>query len=185
MMKSNQMEIINTRFEGVYLIKAFFHEDMRGSFFKLIDKTIFLEKKLDYTFKECFYSSSRKDVIRGMHFQIPPYEHTKLVYVLSGAIHDVILDIRKNSPTYGEHDSFKIESGNRTLLYVPNGFAHGFKALEDNTTVIYFTNLPHSKEHDAGIRYDSFGFEWNIKNPIISERDQDFTTFKEFKSPFE
>ena len=119
-----------------------------------------------------------------MHFQIPPHEHHKLVFVNQGSIVDVVLDIRKNSPTYGKHFSCVLNADNGIALYIPKGMAHGFLAQEDNTIVNYMQTSLYSKECDKGIHYNSFGFNWKTTEPIVSERDLTFETFQNFKTPF-
>ncbi len=178
------MRFIKTNLNGVYLIEPKVFEDNRGQFVKIFHEQTFREKRLSCDFKESFYSTSRKDVIRGMHFQVPPQDHAKLVYVTSGRILDVVLDIRKNSPTYGKYVSVELSDVNRKSIYIPVGFAHGFCVLSEEATVIYMQTTMHSPEHDAGIRWDSFGMNWTIKNPVLSERDRSFPKFEEFDSPF-
>ncbi len=119
-----------------------------------------------------------------MHFQLPPHDQAKLVYVPYGKIVDIVLDIRKNSPTYGESLSVKLSRENRKSLYIPSGCAHGFVSLSDNAIVVYMTTTTYQAEYDSGIRWDSFGYNWQIVNPIISKRDQSFIKFSEFESPF-
>ena len=109
-----------------------------------------------------------------MHFQLPPYEHAKLVYVTDGEILDVTIDIRKESSTFGRYFSTILSSSNAKSLYMSKGFAHGFLTLSESATVVYQTTTVHSPEHDAGIRFDSFGFDWPVKNPLLSVRDLSF-----------
>ena len=178
------MKFIKTDLEGVYIIEPKVFKDNRGQFVKTFHEQIFREKGLSCHFKESFYSTSRKDVIRGMHFHVPPQDHAKLVYVTSGRILDVILDIRKNSPTYGKYVPVEVSDANKKSIYIPVGFAHGFCVLSEEATVVYMQTTMHSPEHDAGIRWDSFGMEWGIKNPILSERDKNFSELEEFDSSF-
>ena len=109
-----------------------------------------------------------------MHFQCPPHDHVKLVYVTSGEIMDVAVDIRQQSPTFGNWYSTVLSSKNARSLYMGKGFAHGFLALSDLAIVVYLTSSVHSPESDSGIRWDSFGFEWGVEKPIISDRDANF-----------
>jgi dTDP-4-dehydrorhamnose 3,5-epimerase len=178
------MNIINTSLDGVYLIEPDIFEDQRGFFIKTFHAEIFKEKKLSCDFQESFYSISKKNVLRGMHFQVPPYEHAKLVYVTSGGILDVVLDIRKKSATYGKFIAVNLSAKNRKYIYIPKGCAHGFLSLEDGSIVIYLQTTVYSQKHDTGIRWDSFGMDWGINNPIVSERDKTFPNFMDFKSPF-
>ena len=178
------MQIETTFIPGLKLITLKELKDNRGSFIKTFNQDFFKLNELEVVFKESYYSISAKDVIRGMHFQIPPAEHIKLVYVNQGAIKDIILDIRSQSPTYGQYFSIKIDSTNPVLVYIPVGCAHGFLSLEDNTMVTYLQSSCYNSDCDKGIRYDSFGFDWGIKDPVISVRDQNFPAFSAVKSAF-
>jgi dTDP-4-dehydrorhamnose 3,5-epimerase/CDP-3, 6-dideoxy-D-glycero-D-glycero-4-hexulose-5-epimerase len=178
------MEIEQTIIPGVKLIHLKVVNDLRGSFIKVFNKDFFEEKGLESNFKESYYSISSKNVIRGMHFQTPPAEHTKLVYVNNGSVRDVILDIRKDSPTYGNFFNVKLISNNLTLVYIPSGCAHGFISLEDRTMVTYLQTSCYNPNCDAGIKYNSFSMDWGINHPILSKRDDSFLPFKQFNSPF-
>ena len=169
--------------KGVYLIHQFYAEDSRGSFSKTIHKDAFVEKGLPIHFEESYYSISAKNVVRGMHFQLPPHDHYKLVYVAQGEVLDVVLDLRKKSPTFRQAISVKLKEHIHGL-YIPTGCAHGFMALQDNTIMIYNVSTVYNKEADAGILYNSFGFEWPIEENILSKRDKSFQTLKEFETPF-
>lgn len=168
------MTITSTPLDGVYLIKNRIFEDHRGFFVKTFHKEIFEANGLESDFKESFYSVSKKNVLRGMHFQLPPHDHAKLVYVTSGEILDVAVDIRKDSPTFGNCYSTTLSDANGHALYMGKGYAHGFLTLSETATVVYMTTTVHSPEHDAGVRWDSFGFDWGIESPILSERDKGF-----------
>lgn len=168
----------------VFVIEPRIAEDHRGPFIKTYHLKTFELNGIKEKFQESYYSVSREGVIRGMHFQLPPADHVKLVYVTSGGIIDVVLDIRKGSPTYGKFVSFEINDDNRKVVYIPRGCAHGFCALLNNTVVTYLQSTMYSSEHDAGIRFDSFGMKWPVIDPIISDRDSQFPMFKNFVSPF-
>lgn len=178
------MKIIKTKLAGAYIIEPNVFEDERGQFIKIFHKNTFIEHGLDFNFEESFYSISAKNVMRGMHFQIPPKEHTKLVYVTNGAVLDAILDIRKKSPTYGEYLSIELSATNHKLLYIPIGFAHGFLSLENDSCMTYLQTTMYNKECDSGIKIDSFGMDWGKDKKNISERDKNFPALKEFKTPF-
>lgn len=180
------MKIKETQIKGVYIIENFHVKDNRGSFTKTFHEEFFKKNKLCSEFKESYYSVNNKDVIRGMHFQLPPHDHEKLVYVPKGKIIDIVLDLRKDSETYGKYISIEISEENRYSIYIPKGLAHGFKSLENNTITIYNVSTIYNPKIDFGIRYDSFGYDWGIKNPIISKRDNEFINFEEFKriNPF-
>jgi dTDP-4-dehydrorhamnose 3,5-epimerase/CDP-3, 6-dideoxy-D-glycero-D-glycero-4-hexulose-5-epimerase len=178
------MKVLNTEISGLKIIEPNIFEDNRGKFVKTFNDSFFREIGIDIDIKESYYSISQKDVIRGMHFQIPPYEHTKIVYVPYGRVLDTVLDIRKGSPTYGSVFSIELSSQNGKFLVIPAGLAHGFKSLEDNTNVTYLQTTVYSPEYDFGIKYDSFGFNWKCENKNISQRDLSFPLFKDFNSPF-
>ncbi|SNZ06190.1 dTDP-4-dehydrorhamnose 3,5-epimerase/CDP-3, 6-dideoxy-D-glycero-D-glycero-4-hexulose-5-epimerase [Persephonella hydrogeniphila] len=178
------MKIIEKSLNGIVIIKSNVFKDNRGVFIKTYHKEFFEKNNLDSEFRESFFSVSKKNVIRGMHFQTPPDEHAKLVYCAYGKILDVVVDIRKNSPTYGQFYSIELTQDNGKIIYIPKGFAHGFKSLTDNSVVIYLTTKEYSPKNDSGIRWDSFGFDWEIENPIISNRDKDFLPLSKFDSPF-
>lgn len=178
------MKITETLLAGVYIIEPDVFHDERGDFVKLFQKETFLDSKLECDFIESYYSISKKNVIRGMHFQTPPADHTKLVYVTSGKIMDVVVDIRAGSPSYGTYASTELSSENHKLLYIPSGFAHGFRSLQKNSCVVYSQTSKHALENDKGINIYSFGMDWGIKKPIVSARDQAFPNLNDFKSPF-
>lgn len=168
------MEIENTFIPGLKLIHLNEFKDNRGSFIKVFNHDFFTENGLETDFKESYYSISAKNVIRGMHFQIPPFEHTKLVYLNQGKIIDAVLDIRKASPTFGQYFSIELNTEIPILVYIPIGCAHGFLSLEDNTMVTYLQTSCYNNACDKGIKYSSFEMNWEIENPIISERDLSF-----------
>lgn len=180
------MKIQKTKLEGVFIIENFIAQDDRGVFVKTLNKNEFLQNELYFEIKESYYSISKKDVIRGMHFQLPPYAHEKLVYVPKGSILDVIVDLRKNSPTYKEFISIELSDENKKSVFIPKGLAHGFISKEDNTITVYNVATEYNNLADAGIKYDSFGFDWGIAESIISERDKGFSSLKEFNeiNPF-
>ena len=173
------MEIENTFIDGLKLIHLKQFKDIRGSFLKVFNHDLFQENNLITDFKESYYSISAKNVIRGMHFQIPPYDHTKLVYVNQGAILDVVLDIRKKSTTYGQYFNIKIDISNPVVVYIPIGCAHGFLSLEYNTMVTYMQTSVYNQSCDKGIQYNSFGMDWGVNKPIISERDLVFPNYND------
>ncbi len=179
------MNFLETAIPDVYIIEPNVFKDERGSFTKTFHKKSFEKYNLECDFKESFYSFSTKRVIRGMHFQLPPHDHAKLIYVTNGKIIDVAIDIRKNSPSYGKFVSVELSIENSKMLYIPRGCAHGFAAIsDDNAYVIYLQTTMYNPESDSGILFDSFGMDWNIENPIISKRDLSFITLNDFNSPF-
>lgn len=178
------MKIIPTDFEDIKVIESNHAMDERGSFTKIFNEAEFLSMGLQTEYKETYFSISHKDVIRGMHFQIPPYDHEKLVHVIAGAIVDVIVDLRKESPNYKKYIAIPLTAERRQSIYIPKGFAHGFKSLEDNTVMLYQVASGYQPNSDSGIAYDSIGFDWEIDMPILSKRDLEFVGLEEFISPF-
>lgn len=178
------MEIIKTNFEGLYILQTINYQDNRGGFQKLFNFDFFAENGLDSDFKEFYYSVNKKGVRRGMHFQIPPYDYTKLVYCSKGCILDVCVDIRKNSKTYGKFFSIELDDQKAQYLYIPKGFAHGFLTKEEGSIVNYAQTSCYNKECDCGILQESIDFDWGIENTIASGRDLLFPKFNDFDSPF-
>lgn len=174
----------NTSIPGLYILETVNFQDNRGGFQKIFNWDFFVDNQLDTDFKEFYYSTSNKNVIRGMHFQVPPYDHTKLVYVSKGRIIDVVIDLRRESSTYLQSFSIELDDVSASYLYIPKGLAHGFLSLEDLTIVNYAQTSGYSKECDRGILYNSFGFDWNIESPIISDRDLSFEELDTFNTPF-
>lgn len=178
------MNIITTSIQGLFILETINFHDNRGCFQKIFNYDSFIQKGLVTDFKEFYYSISQKNVIRGMHFQFPPYEHVKLVYVSKGHIKDVVVDLRKSSKTYKQVFSIEMDEIEAKYLYIPSGLAHGFLSLENNSIVNYAQTSCYSKEHDSGIAYDSINFDWQIKEPILSSRDLSFKKLENFNSPF-
>ncbi len=169
---------------GVYEIEMFHAGDDRGMFVKSYHKATLEEYGLVSDFQESFYSTNKRGVIRGMHFQLPPFDHAKIVYCTNGRLMDVILDIRAGSPTYGECASIELSGDNYKAAYLPIGVAHGFCVLEDNTNMVYLTSTMYAPSADNGVKYDSFGFDWPIKSGIHSNRDLTFQSLELLDSPF-
>ena len=180
------MKIERTKIEGVYIIDNFNAADERGLFVKTFNSNSFKENNLDFKIRESYYSVSKKNVIRGMHFQLPPHDHEKLVYVAVGSVIDVVVDLRKDSLTYKKHVYVELSASNKKSIYIPKGLAHGFKSLEDNTITVYNVASEYNQLSDAGIHYSSFGFDWQVKEPILSKRDIEFNNLKTFikSNPF-
>jgi len=170
--------------QGAALITLPAFSDHRGSFIKTFHETILQEHGIRFTLKESYFSLSHKDVIRGMHFQLPPHQHSKIVFCPQGAILDVIVDLRKNSATYGQYVAHELSAENHKAYYIPEGFAHGFKALTDNALTYYLVSSEYHQASDTGILYNSFGYDWKTKSPVVSERDLSFPNLKTFESPF-
>jgi dTDP-4-dehydrorhamnose 3,5-epimerase len=177
------MEIKKELLPGCFLLQPKRLEDQRGRFMKTYHQGLCSALGVNLDIREEFFSVSHKNVIRGMHFQLPPHEHDKLVYCTRGAVMDVLLDLRKGS-SYGRVASAELSSENAHIMFIPKGIAHGFAALTDETLMLYKTSTVHAPEADCGIRWDSFGFDWGMAEPIISARDQQHSVFVDFVSPF-
>lgn len=169
---------------GCFNIIPDVRRDDRGSFVKTFHKGIFIDQGLEHTFAEEYYSVSRQGVLRGLHFQRPPHHHTKLVYCISGHVMDAVVDLRRDSPTYGQHAVFELSADTANILYIPPGLAHGFYTLSDKATLVYKVTTVYAPEHDTGIRWDSAGVPWPDGKPLLSPRDQTFPILDEFDSPF-
>ncbi len=169
---------------GCYLITPRIIEDDRGLFVKIFHKEMYDQQYLESDFKEEYYSTSKKNVIRGMHFQTPPSDHAKLVYCISGVVEDVFIDLRKKSTTYLKHQKVNLDDNKKQVLYLPKGVAHGFLTLSESATMVYKTTTVYNPEKDSGIHWDSCGIDWSIEEPIISKRDGGFCSLENFNTPF-
>ncbi|MEI2418849.1 dTDP-4-dehydrorhamnose 3,5-epimerase [Arthrospira platensis SPKY2] len=178
------MKLIETKLSGCYLVQPKVFRDERGSFVKTFHQKIFNDHKLETKFVEEYYSVSNQNVLRGLHFQLPPHDHTKLVYCLFGKVLDAVVDLRVGSPTYGQWEMFELSEENAYVVYMPPGFAHGFCTTSERAIMIYNVSTVYASEHDTGIRWDSVGISWPAANLVISERDRGFLAFSEFESPF-
>lgn len=174
----------NTSIGNLFLIEQNSYQDSRGHFLKFFNQKEFKEANLVTEFKEVFVSVSKLYTIRGMHFQLPPYNEVKIVTVLKGVILDVVLDLRKDSPTYHKFEKFNLSGDAPFSLYVGKGLAHGFLSLDENSMICYLTSELYNEECNSGIQWNSFGFDWNVKVPIISQRDRALPCLNEFESPF-
>jgi dTDP-4-dehydrorhamnose 3,5-epimerase len=159
-------------------------KDERGRFVKLMHAPSFAERGMACDFVETFYTASRRGVLRGMHLQLPPHAHAKLVSCLVGTVLDVLLDLRVGSPTYGEHRAFELCDDQPRALYVAPGVAHGFYTLSEEATMVYLVTSVHAPTHDAGVRWDTFGMQWPDAEPVLSPRDRMLPPLDEFVSPF-
>ena len=178
------MTITPTTIRGCFEIDIRNLRDDRGSFFKTYNVESFSQSGLETNWQEEYFSLSAKNVLRGMHFQVPPKDHVKLVTCLSGAVLDVIVDLRKSSSTFKRCASFQLSEQNKKMLYIPKGCAHGFLSLCHNTLMFYKVSSVYSPHHDLGILWNSIDFNWSCINPIISERDRRQPSLQEFNTPF-
>lgn len=180
------MKLIETAIPDLLVVETSVFEDDRGYFFEAFNTSKFKEQNLDLKIAQTNISKSQKGVVRGLHFQNPPYAQGKLIRVLKGAVLDVAVDIRKNSAHYGKHVAIELNEDNKLGLWVPPGFAHGFKTIEDNTLFYYDCTNMYNKQSEGSIRWNDpdLGIDWNIANPIISEKDTLAPFFKELISQF-
>lgn len=170
------MKIIKTKFKDLLIIKRPTHNDNRGFL-----KELFEQNKIKKKFIFDYFSLSKKNVIRGLHLQLKKPQ-AKLISVMTGKIFDVVLDCRKGSPTFGRHFTINISAKDNTSLYIPEGFAHGFCSLEDNTILYYKNSNYRNKKYEAGILWNDkdLKIKWPIKKPKISLRDKKNLSFSKF-----
>lgn len=176
-----------TSLKGAYLIKPRVFRDPRGFFLESYSQRKFAEAGIEAAFVQDNHSlSASRGVLRGMHFQAPEDTQAKLVRVIKGRVFDVIVDLRKNSQTFGKWEGFELSADNFLILYVPRGFAHGFCTLEDNTEFEYKCDNFYNPEKEAGFIWNDpdLKIDWPVKNPILSEKDTKLQFFKDLKSPF-
>ena len=181
------MEVKKTKINGVFLIKPQVFNDNRGHFFESFNSKKFNEATgLDVQFVQDNQSLSGKNVLRGLHFQHPPFAQAKLVSVIKGEVLDVVVDIRKESYTYGEYIAENLNEENHHQLFIPEGMAHGFLTLKDDTIFSYKCSNYYYKGSEDGIIWNdsNLKIDWKIKNPLVSEKDQLAQNFTSFVSPF-
>ncbi len=161
-------------------------EDNRGHFFEFYHKQRFLDAGIKCDFVQDNQSASLKNVLRGLHFQIPPFAQAKLCRVLKGSVIDIAVDIRQNSPTYGKHISIILDDKKKNMLFIPEGFAHGFMTLEDHTIFQYKCSNYYNKETEDCILWNDLdlNINWSANNPIVSEKDKFGKKFTDYVSPF-
>lgn len=180
------MELINTPLKDLVVLQPKVFADERGYFFESYSKAAFDKLGLNLNFVQDNQSLSSKGVLRGLHFQNNPFAQGKLVRVITGAVYDVAVDIRKNSPTYGKWYGIELTEENKTMMYIPEGFAHGFVTLRDQTIFSYkCTNVYNKVSEDCILWSDQeLGIDWKINNPTLSEKDLLGKKFKDFESLF-
>lgn len=181
------MEFIELEIPGILLIKPMIFTDDRGSFFESFKLDLLL-KKIDSNLKFCQdnQSKSHKDVLRGLHLQNPPFEQGKLVRVVKGCVDDVVVDVRKESAHYGKHLQVELNDENNHMLWIPPGFAHGFITRNDNTIFLYKCTSYYDKNSETGILWNDpdLAINWNVTDPIVSEKDNQLPLLSEFNSSF-
>ena len=182
--KGDNWQVCETGIDGCLELRCQQFRDVRGSFVKTFSRSSFAKLGLETDFVESFYTVSEARVLRGMHFQLPPADHAKLVYCISGEIMDVALDLRADSSTYGKCAVVALSEGSQNSLYLPRGLAHGFYVLRAPAVVMYHVTSEHAPALDAGVAWNSFGLEWPDQSPVLSQRDVGFAPFEDFVSPF-
>jgi dTDP-4-dehydrorhamnose 3,5-epimerase len=169
-----------TKLQGAFILELDKREDDRGFFARSWCQKEFQAHHLNPRIVQCNISFNRvKGTLRGMHYQAAPLAEAKLVRCTAGALYDVVIDLRPDSPTYKQHVSEVLSAANYKMMYVPEGFAHGFQTLEDNTEIFYQMSEFYSAEHARGVRYNdpAFGIKWMIGNPVIVDRDRNYPDF--------
>lgn len=180
------MKIISTDIPAVKILEPTVFKDKRGYFFESFREDIL--EKLDFKgqFIQDNQSLSGKNILRGLHFQAPPFAQAKLVRVVKGAVLDIAVDIRKSSKTYGKYVSVLLSEDNFKQVFIPEGFAHGFITLEENTIFQYKCSNYYNKASEGGLMWNDtdLAIDWQAHEPIISEKDEQNPLFKDFESPF-
>lgn len=180
------MELIETGLNGLFVVKPRVFQDARGYFFESYNREQFVKAGLYDEFVQDNQSLSNKGIVRGMHFQSPPHAQAKLVRVIKGAVLDVVVDIRKTSPTYGKHFKIELNEENFLMLFIPIGFAHGFATLADQTIFSYKCTDVYHPEAEGGVLWNDreLGIEWPFTDPVLSDKDKLHEPFSLFVSPF-
>jgi dTDP-4-dehydrorhamnose 3,5-epimerase len=180
------LEVKKILIDGPLVIQPRIFYDARGYFYESYNNETYVKAGIDVTFVQDNQSLSQKGAVRGLHFQSPPFEQGKLVRVIKGAVYDVIVDIRKESKTFGQHYGIELNEENFTMFWIPPGFAHGFSTLRDDTVFAYKCTNLYDKSSEGGVLWNdsTLGIDWNVENPIVSDKDQILPPFKDFKSPF-
>lgn len=177
------MEIKKRKLDGVYEIALAPILDNRGFFMRAFDAGLFERAGLDRPWiQENHSRSEQRGIIRGLHFQFPPFSETKLVRCIRGAILDVFVDLRLDSPTFGEWDSIELSEENKRMIFIPRGFAHGFCTLTSESEVLYKVDNTYDKEHEGGLLWNDpdLGIDWPVEKPVLSAKDEKNPTLKEF-----
>jgi len=180
------MDVTRTNIEGVLIITPDIFTDERGYFFESYNREKFLRFGIEPLFLQDNESRSKKGVLRGLHFQVPPYAQGKLLRVTNGSALDVAVDLRKNSPTYGKWTSVFLSAQNKVIFWIPEGFAHGFYAMEDDTVFSYKCTNVYNKESERTIQWDdpNLAVDWQVTTPIVSMKDRQAVRFRDFITPF-
>lgn len=171
------MKFKETKLKGLYIIEPEIHFDDRGYFARIFCKQELSKTGIDFNIVQANRSLNKKQgTIRGMHFQKPPKVEDKIIQCIKGKIYDVAIDLRQDSPTYGEWVAEKLSEENKKMFLIPKGFAHGFQTLTDNCEILYFMSEFYSPQYESGVRWDDpfFNIKWPIKNRVVSEKDKNW-----------
>lgn len=179
-----QITIRKTPIPGCREISTRILRDLRGVFVKTFHDEVFKEQGLTTDWREEYYSISRRGVLRGLHFQIPPHDHEKLVYCTAGTVFDAVVDLRNGSPSFGRHHVMELSAERGNMLYIPRGLAHGFYVTSDSATMMYKVSTVYAPEFDTGILWNSSEIPWPEEKPELSARDAEFPALENFSSPF-
>ncbi|MGI8939614.1 MAG: dTDP-4-dehydrorhamnose 3,5-epimerase family protein [Iamia sp.] len=169
---------------GVAWSRLIGRNDTRGWFTKIFQRSAILDVGGDGEVAEVYVSGSTRGAVRGLHFQTPPHDHAKTVACVVGAVLDVVVDLRRGSPTQGAVAQLRLDANAPGRLHLPSGVAHGFQALSEEATMVYVVSSEHAPDHDRGVRYDSVGVKWPVTPAIVSDRDASFEPLATFTSPF-
>jgi dTDP-4-dehydrorhamnose 3,5-epimerase len=180
------LTVTKTNFRHLLIIEPRIFHDERGYFFESWNQQEFAREGIPDIFIQDNQSGSAKNVIRGLHFQVPPHEQGKLVRTLAGSVLDIVVDLRKDEPTYGQYFTLVMKASDHNMLFIPPGFAHGFLTLEDHTIFAYKCTKSYHAASERSIRWDDpdLAIDWGVDAPILSEKDRKAGYFKDFKSPF-
>ncbi len=180
------MKVSETELQGVLLIQPDVFGDERGFFLESFNLERYKDAGIEYNFVQDNLSKSKKGTIRGLHYQVGEMAQGKLCYVINGKVLDVAVDIRFGSPTFGKHITHILNSQNKNQIWIPPGFAHGFSVLSEEAIFVYKCTQVYSKEHERAILYNDpeISIDWQVKNPIVSEKDLNGKLFKEIEKDF-
>lgn len=178
------IELHETPLSGCFEVQPTVRGDERGAFIKTFQSSVFAEAGLETSYPEHFFSHSRKNVVRGLHFQLPPKDQHKYVFCTWGEVFDVAIDLRKGSPTYGRHHVFHLSAQKWNAAYIPKGFAHGFAVLSAEAVMGYFVSEEFVPDLDSGIRWDSLDIDWPVSSPILSAKDASLVAFEDWITPW-
>lgn len=178
------LDIKASTISGCFELQPKVLHDARGKFVKVFHEQAFAAHGLETAFAEEYYSVSHRNVIRGLHFQLPPMDHVKLVYCVAGEVLDAVVDLRVGSATYGQYALFELSAAKANSIYIPKGMAHGFYTRSAQATMVYKVSTIYSPPHDEGVLWNSAAIPWPTSDAVLSARDEGFLPLDQFVSPF-